>query len=139
MSRSGLLVLVVGVEMGVLAYVLLRAPSWGVNVSVLALALAGALVTLQHRHGTRAGQGRYLYAAAAVVLAAGFAWRDSAVLQALGALALLAVFGLLASEREAAADGEADGDTLSAYAVRALGTAQHAVYGAPVLVFEDVR
>ena len=130
----GLLLLALGLVFGILGDSVLRVFPWGLGATLLAMGLIGVLVAVQIRHHPGAGSPRVVYTLVALVLAAGFAWRDAIMLKVLDVLALVATFGLLASER-ADQDG---GFSLSSLALRVSGTGAHTWFGPPLLVAHDI-
>jgi hypothetical protein len=96
-TKTGLAVLQAALAVGILGDKLLRAWPWGVNVLLWVGVLVGLFVWLARRHRARAlrGEGAWLFAPA-LFFAAAFAWRDSAALKFLDALALLVALALAA-------------------------------------------
>jgi Domain of unknown function (DUF4173) len=130
----GLLLLAAGLALGALADATLRAFPWGLNATVVAAGVIGAVLWLQRRQRTRVGRRGAVHAVAALAIAACFLWRDAIVLKTLDGLALLLALGLLASER----DDLVGARWLSSYLLRVSGTAAHAAVGPPLLVAHDV-
>jgi hypothetical protein len=91
LSRS---ILAAALIIGSLADLLLRATPWGLNLLLWIFVLVGSIFVLARRD--RSTRQSYLVrlGAAAAILAAGFVWRDSAVLIGLDVLGLFAVFSL---------------------------------------------
>ncbi len=79
-TKLGLEILTAGLALGVLGDVLLRAMPWGLNVTLCALALAGAGTLLVRRHGVTPGPDAPWLALTVILLGAAFMRRDAAVL-----------------------------------------------------------
>lgn len=93
-TRNGLLVLTAALALGVLGDALLRTAPPGLNVFLWIGALAGVYLALRRLNALpAAGQGRWLLLPA-LLLAAGFLWRDSPALQLLDVLGLAVLLGL---------------------------------------------
>jgi hypothetical protein len=135
MRVSGSLLLALGLTYGILGDAILRAFPWGMGATLLATTLTFVVVWLQDQSGTRAGPRRVAYVLAALALAAGWAWRDAAVLKTLDTLALIVTLGLLGSERE----DQEGGRSLSSTLLRVSGTAVHTcLLWPPLLLTHDV-
>ena len=83
--------------LGVVGDALLRAPTWGANMTVWSLAIVLAMLTLARRRATAVPPDAYWFAIPAVAISLAFAWRGSPSLAAYNVLALLGTLGLLAT------------------------------------------
>jgi hypothetical protein len=135
-TKLGLSVLGVALVAGVAGDALLRATPWGVNVPAWILLVVGAVALLGRRFRAREmGEGKWL-AVPVVFFAACFAWRDSATLNLIAALALLVAAALAvfrASRGRLAVAG------LMEYFEAGFLTALSAIIGVLPLVFSDVK
>ncbi|MDX6694194.1 MAG: hypothetical protein QOF02_1797 [Blastocatellia bacterium] len=137
-TKLGLKVLEAGLLLGVLGDALLRATPWGLNLTLWSGALAFAMLALLLLHGRNvalASDGRWLLLPLAFFSVA-FAWRDSLTLKTLDALALLAVFSLIALRarggwiRLAGVTEHALGGFLAGF---------NALFGSFALLFADIK
>ncbi|HVH10031.1 MAG TPA: DUF4173 domain-containing protein [Gemmatimonadales bacterium] len=95
-ARAGpaLEMLALGLALGVLGDVLLRAVPWGVNVFICSVGFVGAATWIvRRRHLVVSGDAPWL-AVGALLLGSNFAARDSRALQAFDALGLMIVLGV---------------------------------------------
>jgi hypothetical protein len=92
------------VLLGVVGDALLRAPSWGANMTIWSLAIVLAMLTLARRRPTAVSPDAYWLAIPAVAISLAFAWRGSPSLAAYNVLALVGTLALLASSVEARSD-----------------------------------
>lgn len=135
-TRLALTVLGVAIGIGVLGDQLLRAVPWGLNLTVVALAMIGAAVWLVYQYRLPASRDAAWIAVTAVLCAVAFLRRDSPTLHVLdvGVLAgALALFMLAAQGASIRRRG------LSTYIVATVTAAAHTWFGAPRLVFADIR
>jgi hypothetical protein len=134
-TKLGLGVLESALLLGLLGDVLLRAGPWGLNVFLWVGALAAACFALaRQRRAPLAAEGRWLLPAA-VAFAAAFAWRDSATLRFLDAIAvlvLLALFTLRARGGGVRLAGVTD------YVLAGLVSGVSAMFGGLLLLFNDI-
>ena len=123
--------------LGVLGDALLRAMPWGLNLSLWsgALALALLVLLLRGRNLALAADGRWLLLPLAFFSAA-FAWRDSLTLKTLDALALLAVFSLLALR---ARSGWIRLAGVMEYVLGGILAGFNALFGSFALLFADIK
>src|SRR4051794_31036115 len=68
--------------LGVVGDALLRAPSWGANMTVWSLAIILAMLTLARRRATPVSADAYWLTTPAVAISLAFAWRGAASLAA---------------------------------------------------------
>ena len=100
-TRLGLLLLPAAFVIGLLGDGLLRATPWGLNVLLWVGLLLGLLYGLaRHLRWTFDGEGQWL-AVPALILAGGFAWRDSPTLRAVDFCGLLCCLGVGAARTQA--------------------------------------
>ncbi len=133
-TSTGLRLLALGLAIGALADLTLRELPWGLNATVVAMALVAVILWQQADHGTGAGPGRIGYGVAVLAAAVGLAWRDATVLKVLDLLCITVLLGLLASTRR----GQAAPPSLTGYLLRIAGTVAHGAVGTPLLVAQDV-
>jgi hypothetical protein len=88
------------VLLGVVGDALLRAPSWGANMTVWSLAIVLAMLTLARRRPTAVAPDAYWLAIPAVAIGLAFLLRDSESLTVYNVLALIGTLGLLAAAVE---------------------------------------
>src|SRR5215470_7375888 len=127
-NRSSLAgsVLCAGLSAGILGDALLRATPWGINVFVWVGALV-AMCAAIIRWQEITLQKRVRWAAAtALLFAGGFAWRDSAVLKVLDALAIALSFSVISLR---SGSGRARTAGLIEYAAGAAVSAFNALFG----------
>jgi hypothetical protein len=135
-TRVSVIAIVAALALGVIGDVLLREGPWGINLALVVLAIAGAVfVTARWGRQALGGGGRWL-AIPAVLLAAAFAWHDSGSLLAGDFLVLLIVLALFAARAHA---GQLRTAGLIEYAIDLFMTGLFALFGAFVLVFQDIR
>lgn len=135
-ARLGLTVLGLAAGVGVLGDQLLRAMPWGLNLTVVALALVAAGIWVIRHYRMPASKDASWLAMTAVLCAVAFVRRDSALLQMLDLFALvgaLALFMLAAQGASIRLRG------VSTYVLATATAAGHAWFGAPRLVFGDIR
>ncbi len=127
-SHQALVVLAAALALGALGDGMLRATPWGVNLVFCAAALA--------RHfGPERVRVRTEIFAPAVLLAAGCAWRDSAVLKGLDFMGMLVALALAAWHSEG---GHLIMASVSGCVRAVWNTAIRTLFGAPGLVCSDV-
>jgi hypothetical protein len=96
-TKQGLKVLEAALLLGVLGDGLMRATPWGLNVLLWTGAIVGAMVFMLSRWRRRAlAGGGHLLLLSAILFAASFAWRDSATLNFLAGVGVIASLGLMA-------------------------------------------
>ena len=135
-SRLTLTVLGLAMALGVLGDLLLRALPWGLNLTLIALALVTAGVWLVVRHRLPVSKDAALLAITALLAAAAFARRDSATLQALDLATLVGALGLSMLAAQGAAIRLRG---ISAYVLATVTAAAHTWFGAPRLLFADIH
>ncbi len=101
-TKLGLEILTAGLALGVLGDVLLRAMPWGLNVTLCALALAGAGTLLVRRHGVTPGPDAPWLALTVILLGAAFMRRDAAVLAQFDVIAMIIALALGAASLQGA-------------------------------------
>jgi hypothetical protein len=124
------------IALGVLGDQLLRAMPWGLNLTLVALAMIGAATWVVVRYRLPASKDAAWLAVTAVLCAIAFVRRDSNALKALDVAVLtgtLALFMLAAQGALIRRRG------ITAYLIAPLAAAAHAWFGAPRLVFADLR
>ncbi len=134
-TKLGLGVLEAALLLGLLGDLLLRAQPWGLNVFLWVGVLVAACFALaRQRRSPLAAEGRWLLPSA-LAFAAAFAWRDSATLKFLDALALLillALFTLRARGGRVRLAGVTD------YLVAGFVSGVSALFGGLLLLFNDI-
>ena len=132
-AQTKLSLSIVGVALcvGVSGNALLRATPWGVNLPLWLGLSAGVVGLWQRRVGKVVDAGATGLVALLFVFAAGFAWRDSAVLRGLDLFALLVLFALIGLRSRTGRLVTAD---VSEYFAAALHTVWGALAG-PFLLF----
>lgn len=135
-TRTGLVLLAAGLTLGLLAGVLLGASPPGPGLGLWVGAVV-AVVTLLVRRGRLAapGPGRRL-AVPMLLFALAAAWRDSLTLRALDVAAVMVTAGLAVRY---ARSGDLRTAGVTDYLRGLVQSAGHALGGAPVLVFTDIR
>jgi hypothetical protein len=134
-ARISLNVLGLALALGVLGDQLLRAMPWGLNLTLVALAMIGAASWLVVRHQLPASKDAAWVAVTAVLCAIAFVRRDSNALKVLDVGALvgaLALFMLAAQGASIRLRG------ISAYIIATVTAAAHVWFGAPRLIFGDM-
>lgn len=135
-TKLGLGVVEAALLLGLLGDVLLRAEPWGLNLSLWVAALVAAFVALARRRRVASNEdGRWLLPCA-LAFAAAFAWRDSATLKTLDALAVLV---LLALSVLRARRGRIRLAGMTEYALAALASCVSAAFGPLILLFNDIK
>jgi hypothetical protein len=135
-TKLGLSVLGAALVAGIAGDALLRATPWGANVPLWILLVAGSVALLARRfHPREIGEGKWL-ALPVVFFAACFAWRDSATLNLIAALALL-VAAVLAAFRTNRGRLAVAG--LMEYFEAGFLTALSAIIGVLPLIFSDIK
>ncbi len=110
-SKLVLHILAAGILFGVLGDALLRAGSWGVNLTLWVLLVVTGILTLAALHRIEWRRATYWVGPLLLVFAAGFAWRDSPVLKFLDLVAMVvgvAVWSLTVEARGVRAWGVLD-------------------------------
>lgn len=121
---------------GVVGDVLLRATPWGLNLLLWVAALALGIVALAQWNNLRlTGGGRWLIGPA-LIFAALFALRDSLMLNSANLLAILICLALIAYR---ALQGRVRVATLTKYAKGTALAGAFALFGAFMLVFDDIK
>lgn len=95
-TKLGLGVLCAALIAGTLGDALWRAEPWGINLTIWAAVTTATMGMLIRRQHPQLASGVKWMAVPVICFAAGFAWRDSATLKTLDALALLLTLVLLA-------------------------------------------
>jgi hypothetical protein len=96
-TKQGLKIFEAALLLGVLGDGLMRATPWGLNVLLWTGAIISAMVFLLSRWRRRAlAGGGHLLLLSAILFAASFAWRDSATLNFLAGVGVIASLGLMA-------------------------------------------
>lgn len=128
-------VLAAALMLGALGDGLLRATPWGVNLVFCAAALAFSATVLARHMGPERARVRMRIFAPAVLLAAGCAWRDSAILKSLDFVGMLLALALAAWHAEG---GKLIMASVTGCVRVAWNTTMRTLFGAPGLVFFDV-
>jgi Domain of unknown function (DUF4153) len=135
-TRLGLLALGGAVLLGLCGDLLLRAGPWGINAPLwILLLVVGVAVLARLGRLPLLGEARWL-TLAAVVFAAGIAWRASPVMIAVNILAVLLMLGL-AGHRARVGWPRIGG--LLDYVIAYVSSIFHAMGGVLILTFVDVR
>ena len=134
-SHQALVVLAAALALGALGDGMLRATPWGVNLMFCSAALAFSATALARHFGPERVRVRAEIFAPAVLLAAGCAWRDSAVLKGLDFMGMLVALALAAWHSEG---GHLIMASVSGCVRAVWNTAIRTLFGAPGLVFSDV-
>jgi hypothetical protein len=135
-TRLGVSLLLLALALGVLGDLLLRSAPWGLNVTIVTVALIGAGAWLVHRHHLPASNDAPWLATTAILCAIAFVRRDSTALQVLDGMVLLGTLALTMLATQGAAIRLRG---ISAYGLALCSAAAHAWFGAPRLVFGDIR
>ncbi len=135
-ARISLTVLGLAVALGVLGDQLLRVMPWGLNLTLVALAMIGAASWLVVRYRLPASKDAAWVAVTAVLCAIAFVRRDS---NALNVLDVGALVGALALFMLAAQGASIRQRGLSAYVIATVATAAHVWFGTPRLIFGDMN
>ena len=134
-TRLGLLLLPAALAIGLLGDGLLRATPWGLNVLLWVGALLGLFYWLaRHLSYALPGEGKWL-AVPALVLAGGFAWRDSQTLRAVDFCGLLCCLGVGAARTQA---GQIRLAGLWEYAGEIMRSVFQSAFGVFPLVLRDI-
>ena len=134
--RLGLTVLGLAAALGLLGDQLLRAMPWGLNLTLVSLALIAAGTWLVLRYRLPASKDAPWLATTAVLCAVAFVRRDSAALQTIDVFTLLGILGLCLLAAQGAAIRHRG---ITVYLVAICTAAAHTWFGAPRLVFGDMR
>lgn len=135
-ARLPLTVLGLALPVGILGDLLLRAMPWGINLTLITVALVAAGVWLVHRHRLPVSKDAAWLAITALLAAAAFVRRDSPTLQALDLLALVGALGLAIL---AAQGSSIRLRGLSAYVLATCTAAAHTWFGSARLLFADIK
>lgn len=134
-TRIGLMVLAVGLLLGLLGDLLLRATPWGANLLLWVGALVAAMVALARIKRIDLGrEGRWLLPCA-LAAAAAFAWRASPALLALDMFLLLVMLALTLLR---ARGGRVHRTGVTVYALACVVSALSAVFAPLALLFSDI-
>lgn len=135
-TKTGLQILEAALLLGLLGDALLRQTPWGLNVLLWVGALVAAMVTLTVRRKRElwTRESTVLHAAL-IVFAAFVAWRDSAVLQVLDALIILAILAVLSLP---ALGIKAHATGFLQYFAAAFSSGLNAAIAPFLLVFDDI-
>ena len=134
-TRLGLWLLPAALGMGLLGDALLRATPWGLNVLLWVGALLGMLCVLaRHLRWTFTGEGAWL-AIPVLILAGGFAWRDSPTLRTLDGVGLVCCLGMGAART---ATGSVRGAGLWEYFGEIARSVFQSVFGVFPLLGRDI-
>ena len=124
--------------LGVVGDAVLRAPSWGVNMTVWTVAVLVALITLaRRRHDTIPADARWLMAPA-LAIAVLFAWRGSESLAVYNGLAVVGTLALLASAMQTGSSQSILTSRVRDIVVRVFSIGIGALATMPMLVVVDV-
>ena len=135
-TKLALSILLAALLFGVVGDVLLRAMPWGLNLLLWVAALALGIVALaQWNNLPLTGGGRWLIGPA-LIFAALFALRDSIMLNTANLLAILICLALIAYR---ALQGRLRVATLTEYAKGTALASAFGLFGAFVLVFDDIK
>lgn len=134
--RLALTLLGLGLALGVLGDALLRATPWGLNATVVAVALVAAGTWVVRHYRLPVSKDAPWLATTALLCAFAFVRRDSTALQVLDGIALLGALALTMLATQGAAVRLRG---VSAYLLAACTAAAHAWFGSPRLIFGDVR
>ncbi len=135
-SRLALSIFGTALLLGVLGDVLLRPMPWGLNMLLWVLAIVlSIIVVARWRKIPLTGGGRWLFGPA-LLFAALFALRDSIMLNAANLLAILICLALIAYR---ALQGRLRVATLTDYATGLVTTTALTLFGAFMLVFDDIK
>ncbi|HWX39588.1 MAG TPA: DUF4173 domain-containing protein [Blastocatellia bacterium] len=129
-------VLYAALGLGIVGDELLRATPWGLNVALFIAIFIGASVALARWQQVDLKPDVNWLAAAALLFAAGFAWRDSTVLKTLDVFALAVSFSLVSLRSKA---GRARTASLVEYGLGAAVSGFNAVFGAFPLIGLDIK
>jgi len=135
-TRFGLGVLGAALLSGLLGDALLRATPWGINVLAWMTGLVASVTVLLRWQRPQLMNGAKWLAVPVIFFAAAFAWRDSATLKFLDAMALL---GLLVLAAFRARTGRMLLAGVMEYAQGAIFAGVFAAGGGLPLVFSDIR
>ncbi|HEU4595818.1 MAG TPA: DUF4173 domain-containing protein [Pyrinomonadaceae bacterium] len=134
-TKLGLSVLEAALLLGLLGDALLRAVPWGLNVFLWFGVLAAACFALaRQRRVPLAAEGRWLLPSA-LAFAAAFAWRDSATLRFLDAIAILVLLALVTLR---ARGGRVRLAGMTDYVLAGVVTGVSALFGGLLLLFNDI-
>lgn len=135
-ARLPLTVLGLALPVGVLGDLLLRAMPWGINLTLITVALVAAGVWLVHRHRLPVSKDAAWLAVTALLAAAAFVRRDSGTLQALDLMTLVGALGL---SMLAAQGASVRLRGVSAYVLATCTAAAHTWFGSTRLLFADIK
>ena len=135
-TRLALSILGLAVVLGILGDQLLRAMPWGLNLTLVALSLIAAGAWLVVRYRLPASKDAPWLALTAVLCAVAFVRRDSQALQTIDLFALVGVLGLCLL---AVQGGSVRLRGITSYVLATCTAAAHTWFGAPRLVFGELR
>jgi hypothetical protein len=135
-ARLALTLLGLAAALGVLGDQLLRVTPWGLNLTVVALSVVAGVAWVIRHYRLPASKDAPWLATTAVLCAVAFVRRDSATLQMLD---LFALVGALALLMLAAQGASVRLRGVSTYVLATAIAAAHTWFGAPRLVFGDIR
>jgi hypothetical protein len=135
-TRLALSILGLAVALGILGDQLLRAMPWGLNLTLVALGLIAGGTWLVVRYRLPASKDAAWLALTAVLCAVAFVRRDSQALQTMDLFALVGVMGLCLL---AVQGGSVRLRGISSYVLATCTAAAHTWFGAPRLVFGELR
>jgi hypothetical protein len=135
-TRLGLAVLCAAAVLGVLGDGLLRSTPWGLNVTLLTLAIAIAIAVLDREYAGVSRPFVVRLAVPAVAFAACVAWRDSTTLKTLNVLGVVLILILMTLQYDWARMRAA---TLTHYVVGTAVASFNVALGLVLLVIGDVK
>lgn len=135
-ARLGLTVLGLAAALGLLGDQLLRAMPWGLNLTLVAIALVAASTWMVLHYRLAASKDAPWLATTAVLCAVAFVRRDSPALQVIDVFALLLTLALCLLAAQGAAIRQRG---ITAYILATCTAAAHTWFGAPRLLFGDVN
>lgn len=135
-ARLTLTLLGLACALGVLGDLLLRSLPWGLNLTLVAVTLVATGAWVVGRYRLPASKDAAWLALTAILCAVAFVRRDSRTLQMLDLFALIGALGL---SMLAAQGASIRLRGVSAYVLATCTAAAHTWFGAPRLVFGDIR
>jgi hypothetical protein len=135
-TRLGLAILCAACVLGILGDGLLRATPWGLNVTLLTVAVAAAVAVLDREFATEGRPHVVRLGLVAIAFSAAVAWRDSSTLKTLNTLGVLSALLLMTLRFEWARFRVA---TIVDYAVGGFLGLVHAVLGLLLLVGSAIK